>query len=523
MKRTIITFIAGLWLMNLAMGQTCTTNPGTLSLYCGNATICVGEGICMELIGYTGEIIRWERKNGSGGWGDVGLGGFNTNTGEAFFTAETVKFRVVVKCTNDPDEQTSNELTVVVNNPTTAASGNGTYGNLRHATARFTLGSNTYTGFLVNHTSSDGRLLFLTTSQADVCHSVNWSNVVFTWLADGATTTSTGATLLATDNRMTLLELIIAPALADLTFLGWDISTTPTSVSCIFESSDNSIKKGIVSASTLSAVSLTTNCNGTFSEGSGSNAVKVSSWSAGEPTASGRGAPLIMNNKKMMGVYIAGNETECNKGPSYFADIAGASSTFLSYLRNGSETNSSTVKIEPCRDYFILTTPVSATPPKPFKVTDYIASTQSIIDGVVVRYEAGNYIDLGNGFVSGTDFVAEIKPCEDDVTIIAAKTENEISHHRGDMHKAVGGNTLIKVYPNPVESISDVYILSSHDIRAATITLYSIEGKRIAGNQLSLIAANTSTSFNIPELTAGLYFIEVSGIDYSSLHKIFVP
>jgi len=47
---------------------------------------------------------------------------------------------------------------------------------------------------------------------------------------------------------------------------------------------------------------------------------------------------------------------------------------------------------------------------KTYQVTGSIVSTQNIFNGFADRYQAGTFVELNDGFVSGNDFVAEINP-----------------------------------------------------------------------------------------------------------------
>ncbi len=118
----------------------------------------------------------------------------------------------------------------------------------------------------------------------------------------------------------------------------------------------------------------------------------------------GRGAPLLAGSvgKKARGVYIGGDEVSCGNGPSYFAYLTSGYTSLLSYLRDGSETNTATVRMNYCKPSVVLSGSFSQS--FTYSVTGSIVSTHQITNGFVVRYEAGTFIELNDGFYSGPVF-----------------------------------------------------------------------------------------------------------------------
>lgn len=418
---------------------------------------------------------------------------------------------------------------------------NTTYEDLRYAVAAVTYPGITgsFSGFLVNHTSNDGRLLFLTThipfmsscgfDPGDLAATIG--NATFTWNSDyssctgsaSSTVTSTGATLLATSGFIALFELNNAPNLPELTYLGWDISTVnPTALACIYQHINTGVKKAILTApgSELSFVNLNVNCNGTFNEASGfSNMDKIAEWDDAEPESLGRGAPLIMNNKKVAAVYITGNETDCEKGPSYFADLINASSTLMGYLRSGSQTNSATIRRAYCKASETLSGLLNAS--TPYKVSGSIVSNQNIANGLTVSYRAGTYVELNNGFVSGTNFVAEINPCSNTITVIAAKTDDEtVKDGRGDDVADVADDWL-KIYPNILPSGHSLTIQAYIDVNVAELQIFDLQGKHVATFQLTDLMKGSLTSIPL-HAVAGVYLLKANDSSHSLLQKIIV-
>jgi hypothetical protein len=501
-----------LLLYNITIKAQCPPSGGTVTTESTNA--CVnGNLVMLSVTGVIGDIFVWQRNDNNSSWvNDL----FNTN--QLFFSPSfisgSVKFRVKATCYSTGQEVFSNEITINVNPFAPAASSNSTYADLRHATARFTISGDTYTGFLINHTSNDGRLLFLTTNQPQVCNSPNWNNVVFTWESDGSSVTSTGATFLVSENKMTLLQLNNAPNLPTLTYLGWDIIASPSngSIACIFESgTSQSISKSIVTANfnAVSTIILNANCS-TFSESFGSFDNKVSLWNQGGIVKSGRGAPIIRDNKKVVGVYIAGEEQNCVKGPSYFARLQN-SPNIVAYLRDEDETNSATVSMNYCIPYLELTGNVNQTPSNQPKVSTYIKSTQNIANGVSIRYKAGTYIELNPGFSSGTDFIAEIDPCVSNITIIAAKTDDEHIDNPEELQESynnMSNDNWLKVYPTVLPSGNSIIIESNKKLEKVELKMYDLQSRHVHSFLLNSFPENTKFSVRLPDLPSGVYVLK---------------
>jgi hypothetical protein len=513
------------------------SNPVGGTISGGNSNICVGGNPSnLSLSGHFGSIT-WQFQFNSGSYQDANGGSCNVaTTCFPIFPngAGTYKYRAKVSCTNNPSNYAySNEVTYQVNNPTQAAICNDP-DDLRRAVAKVTISGIPYSfsGFLVNHTAQDGRLLFLTTSHPFTRYNPTQStlnNATFTWNEDlnscggsaSPTVTSTGCTVKAIDGFFALLELNAAPDLAELYYLGWDINATDN-YSSIFQSA-GSIKKGRVSTTTNPTDVSGSFGSGTdnFNESSGSGVFKFSSWSSGNTEKQGRGAPLLAGSsgKKARGVYLGGTEATCGNGPSYFVYLTSNYTNLLSYLRDGSETNTATVRMNYCKpsenlnyvqDYDWA-----------YQVTGSIVSTQPIENGYVVRYKAGSYIELNNGFVSGTDFVAEIDPCLITRTTIAAKTddvETEFPH----AHYTISTELDIKIYPTVIASGNAINIEVADEIQDVHIVFYDLQGKSILHVFQKEMHPYQRYSFQLNSFSSGLYIVKSQSQSISHTQKIIV-
>ena len=101
---------AGTWFLVCTSTPTCgtelTSNETTVvvsesiggTLSGGVSPTCIGSTSgTLTLSGYTGSIVRWERKINSGSWENLGNGGNTTFSDVAFYATGTIKYRVVVK------------------------------------------------------------------------------------------------------------------------------------------------------------------------------------------------------------------------------------------------------------------------------------------------------------------------------------------------------------------------------------------------------------------------------------------
>jgi len=518
---------------NILTIQVTNAVAGTISG--GNSSICVGTvPTKLSISGHFGDI-EWQYKYNGGSYTATSCGNATSCTPSFPNGAGTYTYRAKLSCFNNQSSPAyTNEITMAVSNPTTAAICDDP-NELRRSVAKVSISGIPYafSGFLVNSLANDGRLLFLTTSHPFTRYNPNTSalaSATFAWNEDlntcssgsATTVTSTGCTLLATDGFFTLLELTNAPNLPLLWYLGWDINATGN-FSSIFQSASG-IKKGKVTTTAgASAVSATiSNSNDALTETSGNNVLKFTSWTAGNTEKRGRGAPLI-SDQKARGVYIGGPEVNCGNGPSYFADLAQAPN-ILNILRagNSTATNSATVKMNYCIPYRELSG--GKFDPETYKVSTYIKSTQSINDGTNIRYKAGTYVELNSGFSSGNDFIAEIDPCIINLTVIAQKTDDYIDEaveERSDKD-LISSDEWIKIYPTLIENGNSISIESTSFLDRVELKMYDIQGKHIKSFKFNGFVNEKNANVKIDDLNAGIYFIKAFDGKRFSTTKIVV-
>ncbi len=223
--------------------------------------------------------------------------------------------------------------------------------------------------------------------------------------------------------------------------------------------------------------------------------------------------------EKARGVYIAGDEVSCGNGASYFAYLTSGYTSLLSYLRDGSETNTATVRMNYCKPEENLSGPWQTD--IDYYVTGSIVSTQNIANGFSVGYHAGSYVELNDGFVSGTDFIAEINRCVITKTEIAAKTD-DLQEEQNSNNNNSQANVSIKIYPTVMASGNAINIETNEAILGASITLYDIQAKAIQYTNLPELNAHDKYSLLLGHLPSGLYFVRVQSNSISTTQKIIV-
>ena len=126
-----------------------------------------------------------------------------------------------------------------------------------------------------------------------------------------------------------------------------------------------------------------------------------------------------------------------------------------------------------------------------------------------MRYQAGIYIELNSGFSSGNGFVAEIDPCVSNVTIIAAKTDDEYVYQQSEVETfhSEFSNNWIKLYPTILTSGSQLTIEANDDIDGVELQMFDMQGKHMRSFRLnSLLSGNTdSVSLDVP---SGMYVLK---------------
>lgn len=500
--------------ITISMASVGTVSPA-------NTITCIGSAnIVLTVSSALGAVQGWEKSVNGGSYQSLGNGPLtltHTNNQTGVF-----RYRYRAICAAG-DEKVSNIATITVNNTTPAAVCDDP-NELRRAVARVNVPGIPYafSGFLVNSLANNGRLLFLTASHPFTRYNpsaANLANTTFTWNDDlnscggapSTTTTSTGCTILATDGFITLLELnpTNPPALPLLWYLGWDINANMDFYT-IFQSANNSIRKARINTSVnFGTVSVSiNNATDAVIETGGGNVLKFLSWTVGNPEKRGRGAPLISSTDyKARGVYIGGPEVNCDPNSiGFFADLSKAP-TILNILRAGNltATNSATVKMNYCIPSLELSNIKLNS--ETYQVSGFIKSSHDIAPNAVIRYKAGTYIELNPGFSSGNDFIAEIDPCVNNITVIAQKTDDTEQSEGAEKYEELSdASNWIVIYPTILPSGNSLTIKTNEDINGLDLQMYDIHGRHTKTFRLNDFVKGSSTTVPI-DVPAGVYII----------------
>jgi hypothetical protein len=138
----------------------------------------------------------------------------------------------------------------------------------------------------------------------------------------------------------------------------------------------------------------------------------------------------------------------------------------------------------------------------------------------VVKYQAGTYVELTDGFVSGTDFVAEINPCVSTITVIASKTDYaETLPQEHQQTETTAGSNWLTVYPNILPSGNSITIKANENIDGVELRMFDLQGKHIRSFRLNDLMQGASVSVPLNDLP-GLYVLKAQDGSHSFTQKI---
>jgi bacillolysin len=135
-------------------------------------------------------------------------------------------------------------------------------------------------------------------------------------------------------------------------------------------------------------------------------------------------------------------------------------------------------------------------------------TASNTIDGTStnIRYRASEAVILEPGFEAkeGTNFVAEIIPCED---LSASKKEpSDNVPHQSDLSKESVSNVTsdIKVYPNPMDDYIQI-VIGNEKMETGKFVITDLAGRNITEGELTGRVTQVSTQ----KLSSGTYMIKV--------------
>lgn len=379
-----------------------------------------------------------------------------------------------------------------------------------------------FTGALVNNDQEDGTYYFLTSSYPfdSQCENGHWQgynypDIKFTWVNGQVTY---GARIVFNQDEIALLELNDAPPFDEISYLGIKKGGTPNY--CLSHWKDfgsPELVKSIV-LSSQAGVYVETNCVGIEDEylftSSGHSAVKVINWQGNvnlNEDEYAKGSPLLDAQHRIIGVFVTKNEPEnCGNDNAYFTI---ENSWFLENELGSSSIRA--IKIEPCVDEIIEDAIIMSN--KNVKASIRIIGS-SKIDNVPVNFSAGTEVILDNGFESGNEFVAEIKPCVSQVTALAKTDVEDVFVSEDQVEERIINNKDVSAYPTVI--VNNHITLESIGMQQIQFFLTDIQGKILLKDKILTDGGEFSTKLELPYLNSGIYLLHISDGQFSKTIKL---
>ena len=135
------------------------------------------------------------------------------------------------------------------------------------------------------------------------------------------------------------------------------------------------------------------------------------------------------------------------------------------------------------------------------------------------KYQAGTYIELNDGFNSGTNFVAEINPCVITRTIIAAKTNNDEDIENDDQTISTqSSNDWLKIYPTLLPSGNAITIEANEILDNAALQVFDLQSRLVNSYNLN----GLKTTIPTENLRAGMYIVKAQDSAHWVTQKIII-
>jgi hypothetical protein len=391
-----------------------------------------------------------------------------------------------------------------------------------HATSGFQ-----FTGALVNNSNEDGKYYFITSSypfrtecdEGDYNGS-SYPDIEFRWWFNNELTY--GAILKTISGEIALLELTSPPPFEKISYLGIKSSGGTPSYCLNYYSANSSfpyLANSIVN--NFASAKVTTICNSVadsynFSS-SASNAFKIIRWGGFDNLNSdkwAKGAPLLDNNERIIGVFVTKRgSVECDVDSAYFS--MSDYSQIESYLGS---SDIRAIEIDPCRDEEIISNPIISGPQN-IKASITVIGKSKISSGAVVTFSAGTSVILENGFESGNEFIAEIKPCVAQINPLS-KTINELEVNLKNRveEKIIDINKDVNAYPSIL--IDNEITIKSEGLNYIQYYLVNLQGQVLLKNNYFPQNNKSTTKIDLPYLTLGIYLLYINDGQYSKTIKL---
>ncbi|MCB0515316.1 MAG: T9SS type A sorting domain-containing protein [Bacteroidetes bacterium] len=170
-----------------------------------------------------------------------------------------------------------------------------------------------------------------------------------------------------------------------------------------------------------------------------------------------------------------------------------------------------------CEDVYIVTLTYANGDVLTYRAADHIVAYNQIQSGAQIVYDAGEYIDLMNGFTAneGADFTALISGC-----VGVAKNEDNTDNTENivEINKLEEDNNINFVaYPNPAADKLNIAFKVDTDVRT-NISLYNMQGQQLQQIFNQKVPANSpqNISLELGEIPSGVYILQLSTTDGES-------
>lgn len=402
------------------------------------------------------------------------------------------------------------------------------------------------TGSLINNTSNNGELLFLTANHclgnysASNPNATDWS---FWWDYESPNCTNpsseptgsvtNGATVLANNanSDFALLRLVESPFAANppvnLYFSGWDRSNNPPSGGVGIHHPKGDIKK--ISTYSISPIS-NSNCiqnPGNFWEINWAST--TNGFSVMQPGSSG--SPLITSNHKIIGQLLGPWQCglqQCD-APANQEVIYGRLS--VSWTGGGLNTNRLSNWLDPantgatnisggyfinCPQQVLVNFPINVQ--GEFQAADKITASNTIVSGANVSMKAGNSIELAVGFgaYSGSNVGATIGACSPKVIPPPSRKAVE----QEPMKEIQMRDSDLTIFPNPSTGKISL-VLNVMQTGKVVYRITNLLGQEVfAIERIFVQTGSHIEEANLEQQPSGVYMVSVSGDNFQFNKRI---
>jgi hypothetical protein len=232
-----------------------------------------------------------------------------------------------------------------------------------------------------------------------------------------------------------------------------------------------------------------------------------------------KGSPLLNTDLEVIGIYVtktgSSSEESCGEDNAYFVSL----SSHIDKLEGWFNEVDRGIAILPCKDNETISFDIDVPLEKNANVR-IIGS--SVIQNVAVIFRAGTEIILEPGFDSGEDFLAEIGPCQDEITSLPRGLNNIISENESyttDQKSSIKENREeAKAYPTIL--IDNQVTVETEGLSSLQVILTDLQGKVHLSKELKSLTDFNSFTLDLPNLSPGMYLLNLSNTGYFKTIKL---